>query len=115
VVTLDQAGWMRAALVMMPAPPRLADVVDFLWVDERPRLSPTSHQWRIVADDAPHIIYARFVDARTHTERHQLHVVGARPFYADVDCTHRLITVGARLRPGALLGESPGEFCARAV
>jgi AraC-like DNA-binding protein len=118
VVTLDQAGWMRASLVMMPAPARLADVVDFLWVDERPRLSPMSHQWRIVADDAPHIIYGRFIDARTHAERHRLHVVGARPFYADVDCTHRLITVGARLRPGALralFGIAADELTDRSV
>jgi AraC-like DNA-binding protein len=118
VVTLDQAGWNRAALVILPAPPTLADVVDFLWVDERPRLSPRSHAWRIVADDAPHVIYARFVDARTGTEGHRLHVVGARPLYTDVDCTRRLVTAGVRLRPGALralFGVGADELTNRSV
>jgi len=100
VVTLDQAGWHRSTLVMRPPPASLSAFVDFLWIDERPRRSPRSHQWRIVADDAAHIIYTRHdSDAG---ERHRLHVVGARTRYADVDCSKRILTAGARLRPGAL-------------
>jgi hypothetical protein len=55
---------------MLPPPPTLEGVIDFLWVDERSRLSPRSHEWRIVADDAPHVIYARFADGRTGGESH---------------------------------------------
>lgn len=102
MVTLDQAGWRRATLAILPPPSALEPIVDFLWVDERPRLSPKSHEWRVVADDAPHIIYARFTDARTGSEGHRLHVVGARSRYTDIDCRHRLLTVGARLRPGMI-------------
>ena len=59
-----------------------------------------SRPWRIVADDAPHVISIRF-DTETDT-RHQLNVVGARTRYADLDCSRRVFTIGARLRPGAL-------------
>ena len=96
----------------------LEGVIDFLWMDDRPRLSPRSHEWRIVADDAPHIIYARVADGRTGSEGHRLHIVGARPRYTDVDCRHRLLTVGARLRPGtmpALLGVPGYELTDRSV
>jgi AraC-like DNA-binding protein len=71
-----------------------------------------------VADDAPHIIYTRFVDPRTGAEGHRLNIVGVRPLYADVDCTHRLVTVGARLRPGALralFGITADELTNRSV
>jgi AraC-like DNA-binding protein len=101
VVTLDQAGWNRAMVVLFPAPPLLSDLVEFLWVDERPRWSPRRHEWRVVADDAAHVIYARFRDEHG-VERQRLHVVGARTRYVDVDCSHRLLTLGARLKPGAL-------------
>jgi AraC-like DNA-binding protein len=45
-------------------------------------------------------IYSRF-DAETGGG-HRLHVVGARTRYTDVDCSRRILTIGARLRPGAL-------------
>jgi len=118
MVTLDQAGWKRATVVILPAPAPVRHVVDFLWIDERPRLSPRCHQWRIVADDAPHIIYYRYSDPVARTDRHRLNVVGARHRYVDVDCSHRLVTVGARLKPGALpalFGVSAHELTNRSV
>ena len=87
---------------MVPAPAAIRHLVEFLWIDERPRRSPRAHQWRIVADDAPHLIYSRFADALRCTDRHRLHVIGARHRYTDIDCRQRLITVGARLKPGAI-------------
>jgi AraC-like DNA-binding protein len=96
----------------------LEPFVDFLWADERPRLSPRGHEWRVVADDAAHVIYARYTDPRTGSGAHRLHVVGARPRYADVDCRHRVLTVGARLRPGALpalAGANAAELTGRSV
>jgi uncharacterized protein DUF6597/helix-turn-helix protein len=101
VVTLDQAGWNRGMLVLLPPPAPLAKVVEFFWIDERTRHSPRAHEWRIVADGAAHVIYSRAADQHG-TEYHRLHVVGARSHYVDVDCSSRLLTVGARLRPGAL-------------
>src|SRR5215211_7059212 len=90
MVTLDQAGWNHAAVVMMPVPLSLHEFVELLWIDERPRLSLDQRPWRVVADH----------DA--HTVRHRLNVVGARAHFVDVDCSRRLFTVGARLRPGAI-------------
>jgi AraC-like DNA-binding protein len=102
VVTLDQAGWRRDALVILPAPAIIADVVEYLWIDERSRAHVASHRWRVVADDAPHLIYVRFVDASRRIEGHRLHLVGARRRFVDVDCSRRQLTAGARLRPGAI-------------
>jgi AraC-like DNA-binding protein len=102
MVTLDQAGWNRSAVIIVPAPPAIRHLVEFLWIDERPRRSPRAHQWRIVADDAPHLIYGRFSDRLRRTDLHRLHVVGARQWYTDVDCSQRIVTVGARMRPGAI-------------
>ena len=104
MVTLDQAGRARAKLVILPPPQELAHVVEFLWLDTHTDARATSSTWRIVPDDAPHIIYARFTDRDRRTERHRLHVVGARRHHVDIDCRCRLLTAGARLRPGTLTG-----------
>lgn len=116
MVTLDQAGWNRSTLVLQPAPLALSDLIEFLWIDERPRHSRLRHQWRVVADDAPHIIYSRFDNASGVS--HRLNVVGARTLYTDVDCTQRVLTAGARLRPGVipmLFNISASEFTNRGV
>ena len=116
LVTLDQAGWNRAALVTRSPPPTLSGIVELLSIDERPRNSPRGHQWRVVADDAPHIIYCRFDDDAG--ERHRLRVVGARTRYIDLDCSRRTLTVGARLRPGAipaLFGVDASELTNRSI
>jgi AraC-like DNA-binding protein len=118
MVTLDQAGWARDRLVMTRPAPELADFVEFFWIDDRHRSAREFDTWRIVADDAPHVIYYRYSDPVAKTERHRLNVVGARERYADVDCTHRLFTVGARLRAGAvpaLLGMPAHELTNRVL
>jgi hypothetical protein len=102
MVTLDQAGWQRNALVVLPPPAHLAHVVELLWLDTRAHASSGSRAWRIVADDAPHLIYARCTDPRCGRDGHRLSVVGARRTYEDIDCSRRLFTAGARLLPGAI-------------
>src|SRR5688572_30365001 len=102
MVTLDQAGWGRTALVILPPPPELADVVELLWIDTRPHTVSRSSGWRIVPDDAAHVIYARFRDRTGGGDGHRLHIVGARRTYEDIDCSRRLFTAGARLKPGAV-------------
>ena len=37
MVTLDQAGWNRASIVMVAPPTAVCELIDFLWIDERPR------------------------------------------------------------------------------
>lgn len=102
MVTLDQAGWQRSALVVLPPPPQLVDIVELLWLDTRPHSRSGKRDWRIVADDAPHVIYARFTEPGSGREGHRLSIVGARRTYEDIDCSRRLFTAGARLRPGAI-------------
>ena len=118
MVTLDQAGWNRSSIVLVAPPTAVRELIDFLWIDERPRFSPRCHQWRVVADDAPHLIYYRYADPITGTSRHKLNVVGARQRYTDVNCSHRIVSVGARLKPGALpalLGVNAAELTDRSV
>ena len=101
MVTLDQAGWGRTAVVILPPPPELGDLVEFLWIDAREHSVSRSSHWRIVPDDAPHIIYARSIDRSGRSEGHRLSVIGARRTHEDIDCSTRLLTAGARLKPGA--------------
>ena len=118
MVTLDQAGRARDRLVTTQPPRELADLVELFWIDDRHRSACRIDTWRVVADDAPHIIYYRYSDPVANSDRHRLHIVGARERYADVDCTNRLFTVGARLRPGAipaLFGMPAHELTNRAL
>src|SRR5688500_20250402 len=76
MVTLDQAGWRRSAVVLVPTPAAIRDLGDFLWIDERPRLPPlVPHQWRVLAVDAPHHIYSRTQDRVSRTAPPRLHDV----------------------------------------
>ena len=102
MVTLDQAGRSRATLLVLPPPQELVHVVEFLWLDTHSHARAMPAEWRIVPDDAPHVIYTRFTDGDHRSERHRLTVVGARRHWVDIDCRNRLLTAGARLRPGAL-------------
>ena len=113
--TIDHGGWGRQHLTLLAPASSLADVVEMFWVDEwhaRPRLR---RPFRIVADDAPHLIW------HLHRGRHRrasLDLVGARSTYRDVDVSSRLVTVGVRLRPGVLpllTGDDASRFTDRTL
>ena len=96
MVTIDQGGARADALRVV----RLAgNAAEFLWVDEAPA-GEAAKAWRIVADDAPHIVYA--VSNTPTGHRSRINLVGARTTFADLDLTKRILTVGVRLRPGTL-------------
>jgi AraC-like DNA-binding protein len=100
MVTIDQGG-ARADVLRVSRPPAvLADVVDFFWVDAGASRERAAERWRIVADDAPHIVYA--VSDTPAGPRSRINLVGARTTFADLDLTKRILTVGVRLRPGTL-------------
>lgn len=108
MVTLDQGGRGREAQTLIAVPPRLSAVAAHVWMQQSHEASGAG--WRIVADDAPHLIGT----ATAHGVRFTL--VGARTRHLDVDLSGRRLTVGVRLRPGAvrsLFGPSADEFTDR--
>jgi hypothetical protein len=92
---LDHGGWGRADLAVLQPVAPLSGVVEFFWIDEWSSRRRPSRQFRIVADDAPHVIW------HVYGGRHRsqtLGLVGGRSTYRDVDVSARLVTVGVRLR-----------------
>ncbi|NOT09403.1 MAG: AraC family transcriptional regulator [Gemmatimonadales bacterium] len=111
-VDLDQAGKGKSGLVVFAPPPHLHYLIEHLWIDaNRPR-SSTEAAWRIVPDDAPHLIWHK------GNGFHRLGLVGARSRYVDIDRSGRHLTVGVRFRPGALpilLGGESEELTDRSI
>ena len=99
MVTLDQAGSSTNLSLLAPPPP-LAAVVELAWIEETAS-TPTAgvRPWRIVPDDAPHLLWHRYDGARDSS---QLMLVGARSVFTDIDKSGRTATVGVRLRSGAV-------------
>ena len=88
-------------MVRLVAPPAtLRDVVEFFWLDEWSDDATTSHSFRIVADDAPHILWYLSGDRLLRTQR--LSVAGARAWHHDASLAGRRVMAGARLVPGAI-------------
>ena len=108
MVTLDQGGRGRETQHLLPPPPPLHKAVEHLWVQQPPLGDGAG--WRIVADDAPCLIGNVTARGTSFT------LVGARTRHLDIDMSGRQLTVGVRLRPGAiraLFGPSSAEFTDR--
>jgi AraC-like DNA-binding protein len=101
MVILDQAGRGRPWLRIVPAPPDVRDLVEHFWIEDSRGIN-TAHRgaWRIVPDGSAHLIFGTVEDECT--VRYRLSVVGARTVQTDIDRAGRVVTVGARLVPGAL-------------
>lgn len=99
MMTLDEGGWRRPMVRLVAPAAILRDVVEFFWVDEWFD-DATAHSFRIVADDAPHILWYLSGDRLLRTQR--LSVAGARARYHDASLAGRHIMAGARLVPGAI-------------
>jgi AraC-like DNA-binding protein len=113
MVLLDNGG-RHAGEINLLAPPRdLAGVLEHLWTQDSSR---TAADWRVVADASPHLIAA--VTASGGTQTMSVSLVGARSCAASIDVSHRVLTVGLRLRPGALSAltdASAREFVDRSI
>jgi AraC-like DNA-binding protein len=111
---IDEGGWGRDELTLLAPRAELAEVAEFFWIEEWTR-RPRAGRYRIVADDAPHILW--HVEGRRHrVERFGL--IGARTAHHDIDVSSRVLTVGVRLRPGVLpmlLNQSARRFTDRSV
>ncbi len=100
MVTLDQAGRDPGLVLRVPRDTAIGAFTDMISVQQRRGPLIGASQWRIVADDAPHLILQSIDDTKGTV--HRVVVVGARRIYADIDISRRSLTVVARLRPGAL-------------
>jgi AraC-like DNA-binding protein len=112
---LDHGGWGLADLTVLAPMPSLSDVIEFIWIDTWSSNRRPPRRFRIVADDAPHIIWHAH---RGRRRSQTLGIVGARSTFHDLDVSTRLITVGVRLRPGvlpALAGRSARELTDRSI
>ncbi|GAB5535541.1 MAG: helix-turn-helix domain-containing protein [Rubricoccaceae bacterium] len=112
MVTLDQGGRGCSSLHLVGPSPALRAVVEHVWVQRYPKASPDAEPWRIVADDAPHLI------GQSTPTGARLVLVGARTTYVDADVSNRRFTVGVRLQPGtlpALFGVSANELTDRSA
>lgn len=97
MVTLDQGGSRATQLNLRQS---TQPGVEFFWTD-RARSGAGTNAWRIVADDAPHIVYA--VSETPNGQLARLTLIGARTTFTDIDLSKRVFTAGARLHAGAIL------------
>lgn len=101
MVTIDEGGARAKTLKIIQPGGATASLVDFVWIDDAsPRAAQSAARWRIVADDAPHLIYA--VSEVRGQRKSRLNLVGPRTVFTDIDLTRRILTVGVRLRPGTV-------------
>src|SRR4029079_1313399 len=98
VMTLDEGGWRRSAVKVIAPPTGLRGIVELFWIDEWSAAETSGRQFRVVADDAPHVLW-HVGDGARRVQR--LSVVGSRACHHDVDLSGRHLLIGARLPPGA--------------
>jgi AraC-like DNA-binding protein len=100
MMTLDEGGWRRPNVRVVMPPAELRSVVEFFWTDEWIEGGSPGHSFRIVADDAAHILWYLRGGAVLRTER--ISVAGARASHHDADLSGRCVMAGVRLVPGAI-------------
>ena len=113
MVLLDHGGRHSSEITLIAPPRDLDDVVEHLWI--RNGRHPEA-DWRVVADVSPYLL----ATGAACGDRRLLRtvVVGARAHAATIDVANRVLTVGVRLRPGALpvlTGCSARPFLDRSV
>src|SRR5690349_7712151 len=111
MIWLDEGGRQRGVRLVDP-PPTLRDEVEHFWIQD----SMPGKAWRIVPDINAHAIFS------IKRETKGLHgngcIVGARSEFLDTDVTNRVLTIGARFRPGILpllVRDSAEHFTDRAI
>lgn len=109
MVWLDEGGRGRGYARLIMPPRKLARWVEHFWIQIEPVCAP-ERPWRIVADACGHLIFS--IESGGGRQRIRCSVVGARPGYEDIDITGRSLTVGVRLRLGALTQLAPSKAVA---
>lgn len=99
MILLDQAGAGAGGARFFPPLPGQEPFIEYFWTQQT-RSSPVGRTWRIIPDANPYLI---FVVSREDSRVHRrCLLVGPRSRFADVTMANRILTCGARLRPGAL-------------
>jgi AraC-like DNA-binding protein len=98
MVLLDHGGRDPREVEIVAPPADLAGMLEHSWVAHR--TDALASAWRVVPDSSPHLI--AMVTARAQRRAIRVVVVGARSRAADIDVRDRILTVGLRLRHGAL-------------
>lgn len=99
MIHLDQAGAGAAEARIFPPSRAQKPFVENFWVQQTGS-EPRGRSWRIIPDASPNLI---FVVSREGSHTHErCFLVGPRSRFADVTMADRILTCGARLRPGAL-------------
>jgi AraC-like DNA-binding protein len=115
MILLDQAGAGADGSRFLPPLRSQQPFIEHFWIQQTPS-STVGHTWRIIPDANPHLIFAvSREDSRVHG---RCFLVGPRSRFADVTTANRILTCGARLRPGALpllTGLSAADFTDRAI
>jgi AraC-like DNA-binding protein len=99
MILLDQAGAGASGARFFPPLPAQEPFIEHFWIQQT-RSSTVGRTWRIIPDVNPYLI---FVVSREDSRVHgRCALVGPRSRFADVTMANRILTCGARLRPGAL-------------
>jgi len=100
MVWLDEGGRRREYARLIASPASLAPWVEHFWIQKERGPAP-ERPWRIVADFCGHLVFT-FESRPGSPDRITCSVVGSRAVYADIGVARRRLTIGARLRVGAL-------------
>ena len=99
-MNLDQGGFGSRHTEILAAPPDLVELVESSFIRYDALVRPSGRGWRGVPDCSANVVIV--LRATASGNRAEAGVVGARSSFADVDVSNRRITIGVRLRPGAL-------------
>lgn len=99
MILLDQAGAGANGARFFPPLRTQEPFIEHFWIQHTPS-SPEEHTWRIIPDANPHLIFA--VSREDSGISARCFLVGPRSRFTDVTMANRILTCGARLRPGVL-------------
>lgn len=99
MILLDQAGAGAGGARIFAPTPACEPFVEHFWA-QRGESAPIGRTWRVIPELNPNLIFAVLREgSRLHA---RCILVGPRSRFADVAIANRIVTCGARLRPGAL-------------
>jgi AraC-like DNA-binding protein len=99
MILLDQAGAGGSGARFFPPSRALEPFIEHFWTQQT-RSSPAGRTWRIIPDANSYLIFV--VSREDLRVQGRCFLVGPRSRFADVTMANRILTCGARLRPGAL-------------
>ncbi len=115
MILLDQAGAGANGARVLPTLRTQEPFIEHFWI-QHTHSSPAGHNWRIIPDANPYLILV--VSRKESRVDGRCFLVGPRSRFADVTMADRVLTCGARLRPGtlpSLTGFSASDFTDRSV